>query len=61
MANQRQQRRPVPGFDGITMNQVFALYERVFGPLDGQAKRRMRETAEELGWELIGHEIGLAG
>jgi hypothetical protein len=42
------------------MNQVFALHERVFGPLDWQAKRRMRETAEELGWELIGHEIGLA-
>jgi hypothetical protein len=55
----RQGRRPL-SLETLRIEQVLALHERAFGPLDGLAKRRMRERAEDLGWERTGHEIGLA-
>ena len=61
MANRGRQRgeRRV-SLEMLPMEQVLALHERVFGPLDRRAKRRMQQTAEDLGWEPTAHEIGLA-
>ena len=55
---QRGERRV--SLETLRMEQVLALHERMFGPLDRRAKRRMQQTAEDLGWEPTGHEIGLA-
>ena len=61
MADQRRkQTRGALSLESLRMEQVLALHERAFGPLDRRAKSRMQQTAEALGWERTGHEIGLA-
>ena len=60
MADQKRTHSRTVSLESLRMDQVLALHERVFGPLDHRAKSRMRQTAEDLGWERTEHEIGLA-
>jgi len=39
------------GLDLLSTEQVLTLYERLFGKLDGVARRRIADTAQRNGWD----------
>lgn len=43
--------RDPKAFEALTTRQVLALHERLFGPLDRLAKRRLTERAQSHGWD----------
>jgi len=43
--------------DGLTMEEILRMHERVFGPLSRQSKRRMVTRARTLGWDRAWSDV----
>jgi hypothetical protein len=55
----RHQKRPID-FESLTTEEVLALHERHFGPLDRRARKRIVAGAHLRGWDRTWSLDGLA-
>ena len=53
-------RRIRPDVDGLSTEQIIALHERHFGPLDPRARERIVDSARMNGWDRTWEMDGLA-
>ncbi len=52
-------KRQSQSFDLWTTEQLLAVYEKAFSPLDPRARRRVVETARQNGWDRTWDDLEL--